>query len=56
MRRVLLLRPTGGPVAGADLLVTHHPLLLRGVHGVSSETSKGAAVTVPKSGNGDAWR
>ncbi len=30
---------------GADLLVTHHPLLLRGVHGVSSETSKGAAVT-----------
>lgn len=23
MRRVLLLRPTGGPVAGADLLVTH---------------------------------
>lgn len=23
MRRVLLLRPTGGPVAGADLVVTH---------------------------------
>ncbi len=30
---------------GADLLVTHHPLLLRGVHGVSTETGKGAAVT-----------
>ncbi|GGB41731.1 GTP cyclohydrolase 1 type 2 [Flexivirga endophytica] len=31
--------------AGADLLVTHHPLLLRGVHSVATTTAKGAAVT-----------
>jgi len=31
--------------AHADLLVTHHPLLLRGVHGVATTTAKGAAVT-----------
>ncbi len=30
---------------GADLLVTHHPLLLRGVHSVATTTGKGAAVT-----------
>lgn len=30
---------------GADLLVTHHPLLLRGVHGVASTGPKGRAVT-----------
>lgn len=30
---------------GADLLVTHHPLLLRGVHGVATNTPKGRAVT-----------
>jgi len=30
---------------GADLLVTHHPLLLRGVHGVATTSAKGAAVT-----------
>lgn len=30
--------------AGADLLVTHHPLLLRGVHSVSATTAKGRAV------------
>ncbi len=31
--------------AGADqLLVTHHPLLLRGVHGVGADTPKGALV------------
>jgi dinuclear metal center YbgI/SA1388 family protein len=30
---------------GADLLVTHHPLLLRGVHGVATTTPKGRAVT-----------
>ena len=30
---------------GADLLVTHHPLLLRGVHSVATTTAKGAAVT-----------
>ena len=27
---------------GADLLVTHHPLLLRGVHSVATTTAKGA--------------
>jgi dinuclear metal center YbgI/SA1388 family protein len=31
--------------AGADLLVTHHPLLLRGVHSVATTTAKGASVT-----------
>ena len=31
--------------AGADLVVTHHPLLLRGVHSVATNTAKGAAVT-----------
>jgi dinuclear metal center YbgI/SA1388 family protein len=31
--------------AQADLLVTHHPLLLRGVHGVATTTAKGASVT-----------
>lgn len=31
--------------AGADLLVTHHPLLLRGVHSVATTTAKGTAVT-----------
>lgn len=30
---------------GADLLVTHHPLLLRGVHSVATVTAKGRAVT-----------
>ncbi|KRE54044.1 Nif3-like dinuclear metal center hexameric protein [Phycicoccus sp. Soil748] len=30
---------------GADLLVTHHPLLLRGVHSVATSTAKGASVT-----------
>jgi dinuclear metal center YbgI/SA1388 family protein len=30
---------------GADLLVTHHPLLLRGVHSVATEHPKGRAVT-----------
>jgi dinuclear metal center YbgI/SA1388 family protein len=29
---------------GADLLVTHHPLLLRGVHGVPADEPKGAVV------------
>ena len=29
---------------GADLLVTHHPLLLRGVHSVAANTPKGRAV------------
>lgn len=31
--------------AGADLLITHHPLLMRGVHGLGTDTGKGAAVT-----------
>jgi dinuclear metal center YbgI/SA1388 family protein len=30
---------------GADLLVTHHPLLLRGIHSVSTAGAKGATVT-----------
>ena len=31
--------------AGADLLLTHHPLLLRGVHSVATASAKGASVT-----------
>ena len=31
--------------AGADLLITHHPLLLRGVHSVATTTAKGAIIT-----------
>ena len=30
---------------GADLLVTHHPLLLRGIHSVATSGAKGASVT-----------
>ncbi len=30
---------------GSDLLVTHHPLLLRGVHSVATTTAKGASIT-----------
>ena len=30
---------------GADLLVTHHPLLLRGVHSVATDRPKGRSVT-----------
>jgi dinuclear metal center YbgI/SA1388 family protein len=30
---------------GADLLVTHHPLLLRGVHSVATDNPKGRAVS-----------
>lgn len=30
--------------AGADLLVAHHPLLLRGVHGVAADTPKGGVI------------
>lgn len=47
VRRVLLaVDPATGVVAeaidwGADLLVTHHPLLLRGVHSVAASTPKG---------------
>ncbi len=35
-------RPSTRRSAGAQLLVTHHPLLLRGVHGVGADTPKGA--------------
>ncbi|WP_082177014.1 Nif3-like dinuclear metal center hexameric protein [Arsenicicoccus sp. oral taxon 190] len=51
VRRVLLaVDPTLDVVeeavaGGYDLLVTHHPLLLRGVHSVATTTAKGAAVT-----------
>ncbi|KRE38003.1 Nif3-like dinuclear metal center hexameric protein [Janibacter sp. Soil728] len=31
--------------AGADLIITHHPLLLRGVHSVATTSAKGATVT-----------
>ncbi|STD08142.1 metal-binding protein [Dermatophilus congolensis] len=31
--------------AGADLLVTHHPLLLRGIHSVATTTAKGTILT-----------
>lgn len=31
--------------AGADLLITHHPLLLRGVHSLATTSAKGAIVT-----------
>jgi dinuclear metal center YbgI/SA1388 family protein len=51
VRRVLLaVDPTLAVVEearrlGADLLLTHHPLLLRGVHGVATTSAKGATVT-----------
>jgi len=47
VRRVLLAVDPALPVAheaaawGADLLLTHHPLFLRGVHGVAETTAKG---------------
>ena len=31
--------------AGADLVLTHHPLLLRGIHSVATTTAKGATIT-----------
>ncbi|WP_131105058.1 Nif3-like dinuclear metal center hexameric protein [Ornithinimicrobium sufpigmenti] len=30
---------------GADLIVTHHPLLLKGIHSVATTTAKGATIT-----------
>ena len=30
---------------GADVLITHHPLLLRGVHSVATTSAKGASIT-----------
>jgi dinuclear metal center YbgI/SA1388 family protein len=50
VRRVLLaVDPTLAVIAearerAADLVVTHHPLLLRGIHSVATTTAKGAAV------------
>jgi dinuclear metal center YbgI/SA1388 family protein len=38
---------------GADLLLTHHPLFLRGVHGVAENTAKGRTLaTLTRSGCG----
>ncbi len=50
VRRVLLAIDATSAVAdealawGADLLLTHHPLLLRGVHSVAATTAKGDVV------------
>ena len=49
-RILLALDPTlavieEAPYLHADLLVTHHPLLLRGVHSVATTSAKGASVT-----------
>lgn len=30
---------------GADLVITHHPLLLKGIHSVATTTAKGATIT-----------
>jgi dinuclear metal center YbgI/SA1388 family protein len=52
VRRVLLAVDPVEPVAreaaewGADLLVTHHPLFLKGVHGVARTTPKGRTLGV----------
>jgi dinuclear metal center YbgI/SA1388 family protein len=51
VRRILFaVDPTLGVIDeavswDADLLVTHHPLLLRGVHSVATTTAKGVSVT-----------
>ena len=51
VRRVhLAIDPTLAVVAeavgaGADLLLTHHPLLLRGIHSVATSSAKGETVT-----------
>lgn len=49
-RILLALDPTLGVIEEArnlqaDLLVTHHPLLMRGVHSVATTSAKGASVT-----------
>ena len=50
VRRVLLAVDPAPTVAGealgwgADLVLTHHPLLLRGVHSVAATTPKGRIV------------
>jgi dinuclear metal center YbgI/SA1388 family protein len=56
VRRVLFAVDPVGVVAaeaiewGADLVVTHHPLFLRGVHGVPATTPKGRVVHALLSG------
>ena len=51
VRRIhLAVDPTLAVIAearelGADLLLTHHPLLLRGVHSIATTSAKGAGVT-----------
>lgn len=51
VRRVLLaVDPTLAVIEEAiagnyDLIITHHPLLLRGIHSVAANTAKGVAVT-----------
>ncbi|HEX3222280.1 MAG TPA: Nif3-like dinuclear metal center hexameric protein [Nocardioides sp.] len=59
VRRILLAVDPALPVAreaadtGADLLVTHHPLFLRGVHGVAETTPKGRTLaTLTRAGCG----
>jgi dinuclear metal center YbgI/SA1388 family protein len=59
VRRVLLAVDPVLPVAreaadgGADLLLTHHPLFLRGVHGVAETTPKGRTLaTLTRAGCG----
>src|ERR1700712_5365310 len=58
-RRILLAVDPVGPTAdeaatwGADLLLTHHPLFLRGVHGVAETTPKGRTLaTLTRAGCG----
>ncbi len=59
VRRILLAVDPVLPVAeeaadwDADLLLTHHPLFLRGVHGVAETTPKGRALaTITRAGCG----
>src|SRR3954470_9643002 len=59
VRRILLAVDPVGPVAleasewDADLLLTHHPLFLRGVHGVAETTAKGRTLaTLTRAGCG----
>jgi dinuclear metal center YbgI/SA1388 family protein len=59
VRRVLLAVDPAPPVAreaadwDADLLLTHHPLFLRGVHGVAETTPKGRTLaTLTRAGCG----
>lgn len=49
-RVLVAVDPTLGVIAeaqraGADLILTHHPLLLRGVHSIAPVRAKGAALT-----------